>query len=403
MVQLCVLLWAAQLMFAPSAAAAGVTIHSVKADYSASSGTTVTVKSDTLFSAKIFELKGDAPRIVIDISDARLGINALRAQSENTFGGAGAVSQIRFAPRGRNGLRLVADLHPGGRLGPYTNQNGVISIFVKSPMQANVRTQSRGALSLDGVRFPRLAPHRLNRYVARGPAQTQSKTKPVIVIDAGHGGYDPGAVGVKGTKEETVTLSAALELRKILNATGRYTVVLTREKDEYVKHVERVRIARKAGADLFISLHADSGRKTETRGVSVYTLANRASRRSKKLVNEQNWVLDVDLTEQSDQVGNILVDLAQRKTRSRSADFAAILIPKLQPYAKMLANTHRRAGYYVLLAPDVPAILLEMGFLSNCHDEKLLSTRYHRRQLMRGVASAIDVYFMQQKRLHGQL
>ncbi len=234
----------------------------------------------------------------------------------------------------------------------------------------------------DGLPVPRLKPQRL---------------RPVIVIDAGHGGHDPGAIGPSKTKEEDVTLQAALELRKQLLATGRYKVVLTRATDKYVVHDDRVLIARKAGADLFISLHADSTTTTATRGASVYTLASRAEKRSDKIVRHQKWVANVDLKTTSAPVGDILVDLAQRKTLSQSAEFANILIPKLKEQTKLLGNTHRTAGYYVLLAPDVPAVLLEMGFISNKKDEKLLKSARHRKKLMKAVRLAIDRYFAQVK------
>ena len=225
--------------------------------------------------------------------------------------------------------------------------------------------------------------------------------KQVIVIDPGHGGYDPGAIGSKKVKEETVTLKAAQELRRQLLKTGKYKVVLTRNSDTYIAHEKRVRIARKAGADLFISLHADSLEKPNIRGASVYTLAKRAQARGQKLVQaqKQNWILDVDLAKHSDPVGSILVNLAQRTTLSRSSKFADILVPKLKKRTLLLANTHRQAGLYVLLAPDVPAVLLEMGFLSNSKDEALLNSAKHRKKLMKSVTEAINVYFNTQSTL----
>ena len=234
----------------------------------------------------------------------------------------------------------------------------------------------------DGVPHPRIKP--------------APQTKRLIVIDPGHGGRDPGAVGSKGTLEKTVTSSAAKELKRLLEATGRYEVVLTRDRDSYVDHDERVRIARARQADLFISLHADSTTNAKTRGASVYTLAARAKGRSKRIVNTQNWIMDVDLTEQSDPVGDILVDLAQRSTQTQSELFADILLHNVEGVSTMVGNSHRRAGYYVLLAPDVPAVLFELGFLSNPKDETLLKTKAHRDKLMRQVRLSVDEYFTRQ-------
>ena len=219
------------------------------------------------------------------------------------------------------------------------------------------------------------------------------KRKPVIVIDPGHGGRDPGAIGAKGTQEKSITTKAAKELQSMLVATGRYKVMLTRSDDRYIEHEQRLRIARAGGADLFISIHADSTGSKKTRGASVYTLADRAKGRSKRIVNSQNWIMDVDLTKQSDPVGDILVDLAQRSTENESEAFADILLKNLASQTRMVGNSHRRAGYYVLLAPDVPAVLLELGFLSNAQDEKLLKSPSHRKKVLTSVKRSIDEYF----------
>jgi len=240
----------------------------------------------------------------------------------------------------------------------------------------------------DSVPFPRLAPH-----------LTQKKrTKPVIYIDAGHGGRDPGAIGVKGTQEKKIVFKASSTLKTMLEKTGRYKVVLTRPSDIYLDHELRLRLAREGGADLFISVHADSAGNKNAQGASVYTLADRAKGRSKRLVSgSQNWIMDVDLSKQSDPVGDILVDLAQRKTKSQSEQFADILITQLGKSTKLVGNSHRRAGYFVLLAPDVPAVLLELGFLSNAADEKLLNKASHREKIMRSVVRSINLYFEQNK------
>lgn len=231
----------------------------------------------------------------------------------------------------------------------------------------------------DGIPYPVLKP--VQKVIS----------KPVIVIDPGHGGRDPGTIGTKGTFEKTITTAAANELAARLKASGRYKVILTRTNDSYVDHDDRLRIARAGQADLFISIHADSAGKS-AKGATVYTLADRAKGRQKRIVNNQNWILDVDLSEQSDPVGDILVDLAQRKTESQSDAFAAILLNELSGRVDLIGNSHRRAGYYVLLAPDVPAVLLELGYLSNQIDEKRLKTKKHRAKIVDGVEAAIDKY-----------
>lgn len=234
----------------------------------------------------------------------------------------------------------------------------------------------------DAVPYPRLKP------------AFDRVAPPLIVIDPGHGGRDPGAIGPNGLLEKTVTTSAANELKRLLESTGRYRVKLTRNDDRFVDHDDRLRIAREAHADLFISIHADSVKTASTRGASVYTLADRAKGRSKRIVNNQNWIMDIDLAEQTDPVGDILIDLAQRSTENQSEAFAGILLSNLEGKTRLVRNSHRRAGYYVLLAPDVPAVLLELGFLSNAEDEKLLKTKAHRVKLMKAVRRSVDEYFI---------
>ena len=257
--------------------------------------------------------------------------------------------------------------------------------------------------------YPRLAPHlglsagaerTINSRSAaltpppqRPPLQKTKSSKPVIVIDPGHGGYDPGAIGANGTKEKVITSAVTKRLASALKRTGRYEVVITRTRDVYVEHDDRLRIARERGGDLFISLHADATANGRASGASVYTLSDRSKGRSKKITHTQNWILDVDLSEQTASVGDILVDLAQRKTLSQSAEFAALLVRELKAKVPLVRNTHRRAGYYVLLAPDVPAVLLELGFISNAADERRLNQASEQEKIVKGVTRAINSYF----------
>ena len=230
------------------------------------------------------------------------------------------------------------------------------------------------------------------------PLQPLVPAKKVVVIDAGHGGNDPGAAG-QDVHEKTLTLAAADMLRDRLVATGRYKVVLTRETDAYVPLEARVRIARKANADLFISLHADSGTEPGLRGATVYTLSESGADRADKQVFEKaNWI-NVDLPGSDAQVNRILLDLTQRQTRNRSSTFAEMVLDRIQTKVPLLHRSHRDAGFMVLLAPDVPAVLLEMGFITNIEDERELLSPVRRGQLVDGVAQAIDDYFAKDSRI----
>ena len=230
------------------------------------------------------------------------------------------------------------------------------------------------------------------RAQPRAPAR--SAERPLIFIDAGHGGRDPGAHGAD-SNESAITLAAAQALKQELERTGRYRVRLTRDSDAYVALYRRVSIARQADADLFISLHADAGADPATRGASVYTLSEQgAGRAVREFTRGDNWHRSLNLPGRDPSVDRILLDMTQRATQNRSAQLARTLLGELEGADHpLLRRSHRDAGLAVLLAPDVPAVLLEMGFMTNPEDERLLNDNRARRRLMRAVAEGIDRYF----------
>lgn len=221
--------------------------------------------------------------------------------------------------------------------------------------------------------------------------------KKIIVIDAGHGGHDPGALG-RAAKEKDITLAAAKTLKARLERTGRYTVILTRDKDVYIHPSERPRIARRVEADLFISLHADAG-PADVSGASVYTLSEKGESRVASMLHKDDWFLNASLTGGDKSVGQILLDLTQRSTRNRSAMFAELLVTEICEVSPMLRRSHRAANLAVLLAPDVPAVLLEMGFITSPEDEKFLTSPAGRGRLMDRVGDAIDRWFDREARI----
>lgn len=226
---------------------------------------------------------------------------------------------------------------------------------------------------------------------------TGASARRVIVLDPGHGGVDPGATGVSGIHEKRITLAVAHLFKKRLERTGRYTVILTRERDIFIRLRDRVRFARDAGAHLFISLHADTVRNRRIRGLAVYTLSERASDREAAMLAEQenksDLIAGIDLSGESREVTNILIDLAQRESMNQSARFATRLVKELARETKLLRNTHRFAGFAVLKAPDIPSVLLELGFLSNPRDEKALQSRRYRSKLAAALTRGLDRYF----------
>jgi N-acetylmuramoyl-L-alanine amidase len=232
---------------------------------------------------------------------------------------------------------------------------------------------------------------------SKAPILPVTPTKKVIVIDAGHGGHDPGASG-SDSREKDLTLAAAKALRDRLEKSGRYKVVMTRDTDVFIPLEKRVQIARRANADLFISLHADSGEDSNIRGATAYTLSEKGAERAARKSTDGDGFLNVSLPGADASVNRILLDLTQRGTVNRSAAFAEGLLERISDVTPLLRRSHRDAGFMVLLAPDVPAVLLEMGFITNRDDEKTLSDSGRRKDLMGAVGDAIDDYFGQEAR-----
>jgi len=224
--------------------------------------------------------------------------------------------------------------------------------------------------------------------------------KKIIVIDAGHGGHDPGALGGR-SHEKDVTLAAAKVLKGRLERTGRFKVIMTRDGDVYIPLEQRVKIARGSNADLFISLHADSGGDPKVRGATVYTLSDHGVDRATHSVFNGGFI-NVQLPSKDMSVKQIILDLTQRTTRNRSGAFAETLLEKISTKTPLLRRSHRDAGYMVLLAPDVPAVLLEMGFITSPDDENNLTDPDKREALMDSVGEAIEGYFAENVKVAAQ-
>ena len=231
--------------------------------------------------------------------------------------------------------------------------------------------------------------------IAPPAAKTAALT--VIVIDPGHGGVDPGAQGQSGTYEKTVNLAAAKQLKEILMKRGGYKVFLTRDDDSTIRPDAREAFARDKDADLFISIHADALKQKQVRGAAVYTINEKGAARSADLAKSQgDEVYDLDLDEYAN-LSDILLEKAQDTTNTASSKFAKKLIEKMSAKTAMLNRSHRTANLRVLLAPDVPAVLLEMAFISNAKDEANLNSKVWRKRSMTAVADAIDAYFGDQR------
>jgi len=353
--------------------------------------TRIVVEMDRAAKGRADDGDGPARTIVVDLAK-------IDASGDLEGHGQGLVNAWAF-DRTADGAKLTLQL---------TKNAHVVRRFLLSPSEGvNVYRYVIDLSADDGARVA--APAAASASAAPTAAHavqliaaanvTPLHLKKVIVIDAGHGGKDPGAKGAE-SREKDINLAAARALKAKLERTGRYRVVMTRDSDTFVPLETRVQIARRADADLFISLHSDSGPDPSVRGATVYTLSDKGSDRVVRGVMGQNdWFINVDLPGRDRAVNQILLDLTQRATRNRSAAFAEELLTRIGDRVDLQRRNHRDAGFVVLLAPDVPAVLLEMGFITNADDEAELNDQTKRDRLMSGVAESIDDYFGQQTKL----
>lgn len=226
-----------------------------------------------------------------------------------------------------------------------------------------------------------------------GPADA---SRPLVVIDAGHGGHDPGASGQHGEKEKMVTLKLALALRDALLTDGRVRVALTREGDRFLALEERSGIARRLKADLFVSIHADASESPDATGATVYTLSDRGSDAVADAVarreNKADMVNGVKLGGKSDAVTAILVSLSQREMRERSKAFAALVLREGEGKVRFHTDPEREAAFVVLKSLDLPSALIEAGYISSPDDASELANPGWRKGFAASVASAIEIY-----------
>jgi N-acetylmuramoyl-L-alanine amidase len=220
-----------------------------------------------------------------------------------------------------------------------------------------------------------------------------------VVIDAGHGGVDPGCIGHTGTYEKDVVLSTAQMLARQLEVTKRFKVFMSRSDDTFVPLTERVTRARAHGADLFVSIHADALPEPSMRGASVFTLSEKASDREAAAVaereNSSDQVAGINFGTQDPEVNDILFDLARRQTNNLSIRLAQQLVTELGQRVALLRNTHRSAAFVVLKAPDVPSALVEIGCLSNHDEERALRQASYRQSVSAALYRSVTDYFDQ--------
>ncbi|WP_243368938.1 N-acetylmuramoyl-L-alanine amidase [Microvirga solisilvae] len=326
-------------------------------------------------------------RLIVDLPEVAFHLppNAGRQQ-------AGLIASYRYGLFAPGRSRVVMDL----------TQPATVSAMTVEPNAAN----GTALLTIELTRTERDDFHRAAVANAAKAAQSaiadtapvSKDARPVIVIDPGHGGIDPGANAANGLFEKDLVLSFAHKLHKALEASGRYKVVMTRDKDVFISLGDRVRSARNVQADLFISIHADSiSGGQEVRGLTVYTGAERASdadsARLAERENKADAVAGVESADMPDDVSDILVDLTLRETRSFSHGFATRLVGEFDSVARMNKNPHRQARFQVLRAHDVPSVLVELGYLSSKQDLDLLMSEEWRGKMVSAMSVAVDRFF----------
>ncbi|MBE6443556.1 MAG: N-acetylmuramoyl-L-alanine amidase [Alphaproteobacteria bacterium] len=357
--------------------------------------------ADSKFDYKVFTLS-EPNRLVIDTQGVEVSSAVANNRDENVF-----VKNVRLGSAGVSGIRIVFDLQKpvlvkkAFILPPQSNFNWRFAIDLEAASERDFvsRLGNSHAISSDDYNSADV----VTRKVENQPSVNkvaQSKRK-VIVIDAGHGGVDPGAIGYRGTYEKNITLSMSKELKEKLDKNSKYKVYLTRNRDVFIPLRDRVKIARKYDADLFISIHADSARNRKAVGLSVYTLSETASDKEAAALaekeNKADIVAGLNFAEHSKEVSDILLNLAQRETNNSSSEFATLLSGQMSKIVKTVSNTHRFAGFAVLKAPDVPSVLLELGYLSNPTEERQLRQKSYRNKLADAAVKAIDKYFQNPK------
>jgi N-acetylmuramoyl-L-alanine amidase len=333
----------------------------------------------------------DPYRVVVDLPQITFQMPAKTGASPR-----GLVKAFRYGLVMQGGSRIVIDT-----TGPVRVEKAfVLDSVDKQPARLVI-----DLVSIDRAAFMRnLAlekpPVRANDTKRAEPVKRPGDGRPLVVIDPGHGGIDNGTVAATGEMEKQIVLEFAQALQARLEKTGKYRVAMTRTDDRFVALGERVRFARGQGADLFISIHADalsSRTESDVRGATIYTVSDTASdaeaARLADAENKADAIAGVDLSSEPEEVADILIDLTQRETRNFSHHFARAAVSELKSAAKLHKHPLKSAGFKVLKAPDVPSVLVELGYVTNKQDLKLMVSEAWRAKTTDALAQAVNAFF----------
>src|SRR3984885_5457202 len=331
----------------------------------------------------------DPYRVVVDIPEVTFQLSSKAGDS-----GRGLIKAFRFGLMMPGGSRLVFDVTKPVRI----DNAYVVDATESAPARLVLdlaltdRESFLKKIALESKSAPA-------NVLPPAPVSGAADSRPLVVLDPGHGGVDTGTRGPGGELEKDIVLDFAQRLRDRIEKAGKYRVLMTRADDTFVPLPDRVRIARSAGASLFVSIHADSLPKKEgdAQGATIYTLSDKAtdpeSERLAEQENKADVIAGVDLKDEPDDVAGILLDLAQRETKTFSIQFAHKLVDDLKGVARLYKSPLKSAGFRVLKDPDVPSVLVELGYVSNKQDLASLLSDSWRDHTADAVAHAIDGYF----------
>ncbi len=334
----------------------------------------------------------DPPRLVLDLHRARWAAPAPPPP-------AGVVRAVRTGLNRPGVTRVVLDLVQPVAVrdaGYDTATSRLLIVLEAAPLEVFLAQGLRGPLT-----DARASPTQQTAALARPlptpppppPRPQPQAPRPLVVLDPGHGGHDPGAIGARGTFEKHVVLATARDLRAALLERRRFRVAMTRDRDVFIPLAERTALAQARRADLFLSIHADALEDRSVRGASVYTLAADASDPiAERLAASHNRGGRRHAVAE-EAAARALIAQVRRETGRRSVQLARLTVQALARETLLLPRPHREAGFVVLKSPDVPSVLIELGFLSNREDEALLRRADHRRRLARAIAEAVDRHF----------
>ena len=339
----------------------------------------------------------DPYRVVVDLSQVNFQLPERIGER-----GRGLVKAFRFGLVMQGGSRIVIDVARPVRvekafvLDASSSQPARLVLELgatdRDSFMRNLAVENRAARQSSLARKPQDA-------AGQPTTRPDNDPRPVVVIDPGHGGIDTGTRAPDGLEEKVIVLDFAMLLRDKIEKTGKYRVVLTRSDDTFIPLNERVRLARSHQAQLFISIHCDALAKGEgeAQGATVYTMSDKASdSEAAKLADQENKadvIAGVDLSSEAEDIADILIDLAQRETKTFSVHFARTLVGQLKVSARLHKHPLKSAGFIVLRAPDVPSVLVELGYVSNEQDLKQLTSDAWRSKVGDTIVHAINMFF----------